>query len=136
MQSPQTPRTTSVAVTRGVRVAVRSQYLPSRSNPAQRHYAFAYTIRITNEGEATVQLLTRHWIITHADGHVEEVRGPGVVGHQPVLRRGESFEYTSGCVLRTTRGTMQGSYQMVDEHGQQFDAQIAEFSLEMPHSLN
>jgi ApaG protein len=130
------PRTTSTATTRGVRVEVRSQHLPQQSAPTQQRYVFAYTIRITNTSEETVQLISRHWIITHGDGAVEEVRGPGVVGHQPVLPPGRSFEYTSGCVLRTPRGTMHGTYQMAVQGGEGFDAIIAEFALETPYSLN
>lgn len=97
---------------------------------------FAYTVRIANEGTETAQLKTRHWIIADGGGKVEEVRGPGVVGQQPVLRPGEHFEYTSGCVLETPRGTMRGTYQMHTSAGKSFDAEIAQFSLAMPHSLN
>ena len=97
---------------------------------------FAYTIRIANEGSTTAQLKTRHWIITHGNGKVEEVRGPGVVGQQPVLKPGEHFEYTSGCILETPRGTMRGTYQMQEPSGSMFDAEIATFQLAMPHSLN
>lgn len=126
----------STAVTRGIRVTVKSQYLPERSTPAAHQYVFAYTVRITNEGTETAQLRSRHWIITDSTGHVQEVRGPGVVGEQPVLRPGQHFEYTSGCVLATARGTMRGSYQMLREDGESFDAEIAPFELAMPHSLN
>jgi ApaG protein len=125
----------SVAITNGVRVTVSTAYVPSQSAPTQHRYVFAYTIRIANEGTQTVQLKTRHWIITHASGKVEEVRGPGVVGQQPVLKPGEHFEYTSGCVLETPRGTMHGTYQMSGSDGM-FDAEIATFNLAMPHSLN
>jgi ApaG protein len=125
----------SVAITNGVRVTVSTVYVPSQSAPTQHKYAFAYTIRIANEGTQTVQLKTRHWIISHNNGKVEEVRGPGVVGQQPVLKPGEHFEYTSGCVLETPRGTMHGTYQMASDGGM-FDAEIATFQLAMPHSLN
>jgi ApaG protein len=125
----------SVAITQGVRVTVSTVYVPSQSAPTQHRYVFAYTIRIANEGARTVQLKTRHWVITHGTGKVEEVRGPGVVGQQPVLEPGEHFEYTSGCVLETPRGTMHGSYQMASG-GAMFDAEIATFQLAMPHSLN
>ena len=125
----------SVAITQGVRVTVSTVYVPSQSAPTQHRYVFAYTIRIANEGTRTVQLKTRHWVITHGTGKVEEVRGPGVVGQQPVLEPGEHFEYTSGCVLETPRGTMHGSYQMASG-GAMFDAEIATFQLAMPHSLN
>ncbi len=125
----------SVAITNGVRVTVSTVYVPSQSAPTQHRYVFAYTIRIANEGAQTVQLKTRHWVITHGTGKVEEVRGPGVVGQQPVLKPGEHFEYTSGCVLETPRGTMHGSYQMASSEGM-FDAEVASFELGMPHSLN
>ncbi|MEM9454404.1 MAG: Co2+/Mg2+ efflux protein ApaG [Myxococcota bacterium] len=127
---------TSDACTRGVRVKVRSRYVPERSNPEHDAWFFAYTVDIINEGSTTVQLLTRHWVITNANGHVEEVRGPGVIGAQPVLRPGESFEYTSACPLPTTFGTMHGSYQMITEDGERFDAEIAPFSLSMPYAVN
>jgi len=126
----------SNTVTRGIRVVVRSQYLPERSSPVRREYVFAYTIQIANEGAEIAQLRTRHWVITDADGEVQEVRGDGVVGAQPVLRPGERFEYTSGCSLRTPHGTMEGSYQMVTPGGDRFDARIAPFTLAQPHSLN
>src|SRR5580693_6602871 len=96
----------SEATTRNIRVHVEAEYDPGRSSPQQSQWFFLYTVRITNEGSDTVQLISRHWIITDAMGKVEEVRGPGVVGHQPHLRPGEHFEYTSGCVLQTPRGEM------------------------------
>jgi ApaG protein len=123
-------------MTKGIRVTVKSQYLPERSSPAAKQYVFAYTIHISNEGMETAQLRSRHWVITDGEGKVQEVRGEGVVGAQPVLRPGQHFEYTSGCVLPTPRGTMQGTYQMVREDGEQFDAQIAPFALALPHSIN
>lgn len=125
----------SVAITNGVRVSVSTAYVPAQSAPTQHRYVFTYTIRIANEGSQTVQLKTRHWVITHGSGKVEEVRGPGVVGQQPVLKPGEHFEYTSGCVLETPRGTMHGTYQMAGGEGM-FDAEIAKFDLSMPYSLN
>lgn len=115
---------------------VQSRYVPERSDPEQHGWFFAYTVVISNEGEQTVQLLTRHWVITDAEGEVEDVRGPGVVGAQPVLRPGESFEYTSACPLRTPFGTMHGSYQMISESGDHFDAEIAAFSLSTPYAVN
>ncbi len=127
---------TSDVCTRGVRVKVNSRYVPERSNPEHDAWFFAYTVTITNEGETTVKLLTRHWIITNADGDVEEVKGPGVVGAQPVLGPGESFEYTSACPLPTAFGTMHGTYQMVTKDGDHFDAEIAPFSLSMPYAVN
>jgi ApaG protein len=129
-------RTVSNAITNGVRVTVSTVYVPSHSDPGQHRYLFAYTIRIANEGSRTVQLKSRHWVITDAAGKVEEVRGPGVVGKQPVLKPGEHFEYTSSCMLETPRGNMRGEYQMVSAEGDRFDADIATFQLSMPHSLN
>ncbi len=126
----------STAVTKGIVVHVESQYLAERSSPAEDRYAFAYRVRIYNQGDATAQLRTRHWIITDGMGKVEEVKGPGVVGQTPNLRPGEHFEYTSGCVLQTARGEMRGSYQMVRPDGREFDATIAPFLLALPHSLN
>jgi ApaG protein len=126
----------STAITNGIRVTVSTVYVPSQSAPTAHRYVFAYTIRIANEGAQTVKLRSRHWIITHGSGKVEEVRGPGVVGQQPVLRPGEHFEYTSGCVLETPRGSMRGTYQMDPGDGRMFDADVAAFNLSMPHSLN
>ncbi len=127
---------TSEAVTRRVRVSVVSEYSPERSQPSKSQWFFLYTITIANEGTETVQLLTRHWIITDATGHVEEVRGPGVVGKQPILRPGESFEYTSGCPLTTPYGKMEGTYQMVDQAGERFDVTIAPFTLSEPYTVH
>ena len=126
----------STAVTRGIRVTVRSQYLPERSSPKAGQYAFAYTVRIANEGGDTAQLKSRHWVITDADGKVQEVRGDGVVGEQPTLRPGQAFEYTSWCMLATPHGSMRGTYQMIRPGGEQFDASVAPFALALPYSLN
>jgi ApaG protein len=126
----------SDATTRGVRVQVRSAYIPERSAPQQGHYFFAYFVRISNVGSETVQLVTRKWVVTDADGNVERVQGPGVVGEQPVLEPGESFEYSSFCPLPTPIGSMQGSYQMVWADGGRFDASIAPFSLAVPTAIN
>lgn len=126
----------SLAVTKGVRVHVDARFSPPHSDPRKREWFFLYTIRIENEGTETVQLVNRHWIITDANGHVEEVRGPGVVGKQPVLQRGESFEYTSGCPLRTPFGSMRGTYEMVTAQGEHFDATIAPFALRETESFN
>jgi ApaG protein len=126
----------SVAITQGIRVSVSTQYVPEQSSPKAHRYVFAYTIRIANEGPLAAQLKSRHWIITDGNGKVEEVRGPGVVGQQPTLRPGEQFEYTSGCVLTTPRGEMQGSYQMHRPDGSRFEASIAPFRLALPHTLN
>ena len=126
----------SEAVTNNVRVEVESQYAPEHSQPFQNKWVFHYTVRITNEGDETVQLLSRHWIIQHATGHVEEVQGPGVVGEQPVLAPGESFQYTSRCQLRTPKGTMRGTYQMVTEDGAHFDVEIAPFTLHEAYTVH
>lgn len=126
----------SEALTRGVRVVVRAEYAPDRSEPSKSQWFFLYTITISNEGTETVQLLTRHWIITDGAGHVEEVRGPGVVGKQPILKPGESFEYTSGCPLSTAFGLMEGTYQMITESGERFDAKIAPFTLSEPYTVH
>lgn len=126
----------SDAVTRGVRVRVESRYVPEQSSPDLGAWFFAYTVNIINESDETVQLLSRHWIITDAHGETEEVRGPGVVGAQPVLKPGESFQYTSACPLRTSFGTMHGSYHMVNEDGEGFDAEVAAFRLATPYALN
>jgi ApaG protein len=126
----------SESVTQGIRVVVRAAYVAEQSSPRDKRYVFAYTIRISNEGNAPAQLVSRHWIITHGTGHVEEVRGPGVVGAQPRLASGQSFEYTSGCVLTTPHGTMHGSYDMRRDDGTAFSASIAPFSLSMPYTLN
>ena len=127
---------TSEAVTRSIRVSVEAEYAPSRSRPAEQQWFFLYTITIANEGGDTVQLLTRHWIITDGSGHVEEVRGPGVIGEQPVLAPGESFTYTSGCPLTTPFGMMEGTYQMVNKAGEFFDVQIAPFTLSEPYTVH
>jgi ApaG protein len=124
----------SEAVTRNIRVTVETEYAPSRSNPGQNQWFFLYTIRLTNEGRETVQLLSRHWIITDAMGQSEEVRGPGVVGKQPVLEPGESFEYTSGCELTTPFGSMRGTYQMVTSTRENFDIQIPQFTMTEPYT--
>jgi ApaG protein len=127
---------TSEAVTRGVRVRVESRYDPERSDPSRNQWFFLYSITIANEGPASVQLMTRHWIITDGTGKVEEVRGPGVVGKQPILKPGESFEYTSGCPLNTAFGVMEGTYQMVTDDGELFDARIAPFTLSEPYTVH
>ena len=119
----------SEAITKGVRVQVNSFYVPERSYPEKNEYFFSYHITITNEGKQTVQLISRHWVITDANGKKEEVQGPGVVGAQPVLKPGESFDYTSFCPLKTPLCTMHGTYQMVTETGEKFDATIAPFTL-------
>ncbi len=126
----------STALTDGIRVTVKSSYRPDRSAPAQGRYLFAYTVRIANQGDRPAKLVSRHWVITDASGEKEEVVGDGVVGHQPHLAPGESFEYTSFCVLKTPLGSMRGTYQMVRDDGSRFDAEIAAFSLAVPQALN
>jgi ApaG protein len=126
----------STSLTDGIRIRVSSVYVPDQSSVSQKRYVFAYTVHVTNEGARAAQLKSRHWIITDGAGKVEEVRGPGVVGKQPVLAPGETFEYTSGCVLPTPRGEMRGAYQMVRGDGTGFEAQIAPFYLGLPFSLN
>ena len=129
-------RTSSSAETNGIVVEVQSRYVEDQSLPMMRRHVFEYTITITNQSSEVVQLRSRHWVITDALGDVEEVKGPGVVGEEPVLSPGEGFRYTSGAVLPTERGTMHGTYQMHRADGAQFDATIAPFLLERPHSLN
>jgi len=126
----------SESVTHGIRVATRGFYVPERSNPDESYYFFAYTIRISNEGRETAQLLSRHWIISGPDGPIGEVRGDGVVGEQPVLEPGQSFEYTSFCPLQTPLGSMHGTYRMVRPTGESFEATIAPFTLAVPTQLN
>jgi ApaG protein len=126
----------SEATTRGVRVSVQSEYSPDQSAPSKNQWFFLYTVTISNDGADTVQLLTRHWIITDGTGHIEEVRGPGVIGKQPTLKPGDSFEYTSGCPLPTPFGVMEGTYQMVTQHGERFDARIAPFTLSEPYTVH
>ena len=120
----------------GISIEVRATYLPERSTPRDRRFAFAYTVRISNDGVDPAQLRRRHWIITDAIGETREVEGEGVVGVQPLLHPGESFEYTSGCVLGTPHGSMHGSYQMVSANGERFDARIAPFTLACPNAIN
>ena len=124
----------SEAITRDIRVQVETEYAPGRSDPQQGQWFFLYTIRLLNQGRETVQLISRHWIITDAMGHVEEVRGPGVVGKHPVLEPGESFEYTSGCALKTPFGSMRGTYQMVNDKRESFDIEIPSFTLTEPYT--
>ena len=126
----------SDTTTRGIRIQVKATYLSDRSSPRDSQYLFAYQVRISNVGTDAAQLVSREWIITSAEGDVERVKGPGVVGEQPVLQPGGSFEYTSYCPLKTAVGSMQGSYQMVTADGERFDAEIAPFTLAVPNSLN
>jgi ApaG protein len=128
--------TSSEAVTDGIRVKVRAQYSPVHSNPSSSHWFFLYRIRISNEGDAAVQLTDRHWIILDGSGQTEEVRGEGVVGKQPRLGPGESFEYTSGCPLTTPFGSMTGTYRMQREDGTDFQAEIGLFELIEPGAIH
>lgn len=119
-----------------IRIDVETAYLDHQSDPEQGRYAFAYSITIHNKGAVAARLLSRHWIITDADGGVQEVRGEGVVGEQPLIRPGEGYRYSSGAVLPTPVGSMRGSYQMVDESGRHFEAPIAPFTLARPGMLH
>jgi ApaG protein len=126
----------SDAVTNDVRVEVMSQHSVENSRPQQCEWVFQYTVRITNQGKDTVQLISRHWIITDGLEHVEEVEGPGVVGQQPVLAPGESFKYSSWCPLQTPTGMMRGVYHMVKSDGTPFDIEIAPFGLKAKYTFN
>jgi ApaG protein len=126
----------SDTTTRGIRVQVRSSYLADRSSPKESQYLFQYHVRISNVGNETAQLVSREWVITNAEGEVERVKGPGVVGEQPVLAPGSAFEYSSFCPLKTSVGSMHGSYQMVTDKGDTFDAIIEPFTLAVPNALN
>ena len=126
----------SEAVTQDVRVEVISRFSQENSRPSMNEWVFQYTVRITNLGADTVQLISRHWVITDALEHVEHVQGPGVIGEQPVLATGESFKYSSWCPLRTPTGTMHGTYQMVRADGTQFDIDIAPFGLKAPYTVH
>ena len=117
-------------------VSVRPQFVPEHSRPDEDKFLFAYTVTIRNTGDVAAQLISRHWIITDANNKVEEVRGPGVAGEQPMLKPGEAFEYTSGCPIATPVGSMRGSYQCVAEDGTRFEAPIPEFLLSMPRTLH
>ncbi len=119
-----------------ITVDVDTRYLEDQSNPGEGRYVFAYTITIRNEGEVPARLLKRHWLITDANGKVQEVRGDGVVGEQPYLMPGQGFRYTSGAVLETPVGAMEGSYQMLADDGVSFDAPIAPFTLAMPGTIH
>lgn len=121
------------AITRNVSVTVTPRFLPDESSPSDHHYFFAYSVEIINLSTERLQLRSRYWKIIDANGKVQEVRGSGVVGEQPVLGPGESFQYTSGCPLTTPTGTMQGSYTMVMDGGESFEAEIPAFSLDSPH---
>ena len=123
-------------VTNNIEVDVETSYIADQSAPDQNRYVFAYTVTIRNEGSAPAKLLTRHWIINDANGNVQEVHGEGVVGEQPYLRPGDSFRYTSGTVIETPVGSMEGSYQMITDDGHPFDASIPAFTLSLPNTLH
>lgn len=122
-----------MAITRGIAVSVEPTYLEANSSPVDSQYVWAYRVTIENNGQETVQLLSRHWMITNARGEFNEVKGPGVVGKQPVLKPGESYTYTSGAPLTTPSGMMGGSYQMESDRGERFDIEIPAFSLDRPN---
>jgi len=126
----------SEATTRNIHVKVETELDLERSLPANGRWFYRYTVTISNQGDETVQLISRHWVITDAEGRTEEVRGPGVVGHQPILGPGQAFRYTSGCPLSTPWGSMHGAYEMVTADGESFDAEIALFELSEPYLVN
>lgn len=126
----------SEAVTQGIRVEVLSRHVTENSRPMQNEWVFQYTVRITNLGSETVQLVSRHWIITDALDNIREVQGPGVVGKQPVLTPGESFEYSSWCPLETPTGMMRGTYEMARQNGERFDIEIAPFGLKAQYTVH
>ncbi|MEK1940161.1 MAG: Co2+/Mg2+ efflux protein ApaG [Pseudomonas sp.] len=117
-------------------VSVVTRFLPEQSQPEQNRFAFAYTVTVTNNGEVAAKLLSRHWVITDGDGRVQEVRGPGVIGQQPTIAAGASHTYSSGTLMATRVGNMQGSYQMLADDGKRFDAIIAPFRLAVPGALH
>ena len=122
--------------THKIHVEVNPAYIKEQSDPTNNHYVFSYTVTIRNEGDQPARLLTRHWVITDGDGQVQEVRGDGVIGEQPYLQPGEGFQYTSGTFMNTPVGTMQGSYQMMGDDGEKFDAEIPSFTLSVPNVLH
>ena len=126
-------RTPYLAITRGIVVSVETTYLEADSSPGNSHFLWAYRVTIENQGLETVQLRSRHWMITNARGELTEVKGPGVIGKEPILEPGESFTYTSGAPLNTPSGMMGGSYQMESETGERFDIEIPTFSLDRPN---
>jgi len=130
----ETPETNDAA--ENIQVEVATRYLDGDSDPDKERFVFAYTITITNHGDTAARLLTRHWIITHANGKTEEVKGDGVVGEQPLIKPGQGYQYTSGAILETPAGSMGGSYQMVSDNGNEFDADIPDFVLSKPNTLH
>jgi ApaG protein len=130
------PAPISEAITRNIRVEVLSRYSPEHSHPLNDEFMFQYTVRITNQSEETVQLVSRHWVITDGLDRIREVKGQGVVGEQPILAPGDSYKYSSWCPLKTPTGTMHGTYQMVSPDGGQFDIEIAPFALRARYTVN
>jgi len=126
----------SDTATRGIRVRVKSEYIAEKSSPSNNYYFFSYHVRIDNEGAITTQLVSREWIITDSEGRIQQVSGSGVVGQQPTLGPGETFEYTSFCPLNTPVGSMHGSYRMLTLEGEEFDAEIQPFTLAVPTAVN
>lgn len=126
----------SDTATRGIRVRVKSEYVAEKSSPSNNYYFFSYHVRIDNEGTTAAQLVSREWIITDSEGRIQQVSGSGVVGQQPTLGPGESFEYTSFCPLNTPVGSMHGSYRMLTLEGEEFDAKIQPFTLAVPTAVN
>ena len=122
--------------TNKINIEVLPHYIAEQSDPSNDHYVFSYTVTIRNDGEQAARLLTRHWVITDGDGQVQEVRGDGVIGEQPHLKPGEDFQYTSGTFMNTPVGTMQGSYQMITDTGETFEANIPYFTLSVPNTLH
>jgi len=122
--------------TNKIHVEVNPAYIKEQSDPTNNHYVFSYTVTIRNDGDQPAKLLARHWIITDGDGQVQEVRGDGVIGEQPHLQPGEGYQYTSGTFMNTPVGTMQGSYQMIADDGEKFDAEIPSFTLSVPNVLH
>ncbi len=122
--------------TNKIHIEVNPAYIKEQSDPTNNHYVFSYTVTIRNDGDQPAKLLARHWIITDGDGQVQEVRGDGVIGEQPHLKPGEGYQYTSGTFMNTPVGTMQGSYQMIADNGEKFDAEIPSFTLSVPNILH
>ncbi|MBK9169164.1 MAG: Co2+/Mg2+ efflux protein ApaG [Bryobacterales bacterium] len=136
IDSPLAPAPVSEAITHSIRVEVLSRHATEHSKPGRGEWVFEYTVRITNLGSEQVQLMSRHWIITDAIEQIKEVKGPGVVGKQPVLEPGESFKYSSWCPLPTPLGVMRGTYHMVTADGREFDVEIAPFALRAPYTVH
>lgn len=126
----------SELITRNMKISVSTEYIESRSDPKSGYYFFSYTVTLTNQGPETIQLLARHWLVTDSTNRTEQIRGLGVVGEQPIIKPGESYTYTSFCPLPTPFGTMEGSYQVINQEGEEFDLIIPIFTLAHPHSIH